>query len=314
MEYGYPEGSVFHDRRTNRWYLAPDFVQSGGLWSLAPAPGESGTYVCLYDAQGRSVARGKLSADLPLFLDGPDAVLRLDRIEIDGVLSLYIPSEPLVPGHAYALAPPDWEGSRPASPEQIATLPALGAGTLIATQSGEVPIDWLRPGDMIHTRDHGYQPLLWLGQHVMPRLSPPECRPIQLAPDQFGEAQPAQAMTLSPDCPILLAGYELELWFGEREMFAHAGDLTVPPKPATGPQVLYTLLFDAPEIVLAGQLWVGSVHADAAYLALLPDGIRHTIAAQVIESHRTAARGVLADWETALFTQDGIRSEASFAA
>ena len=119
MEYGYPASSVFHDRRTNRWYLAPDFDLSGGMWSLASEPGESRANVCLYDSQGRDIARGELSADLPLFLDGPEAIIRLDRIEIDGALSLYIPSEALVPGHAYALAPPDWEGSRPASPAHL---------------------------------------------------------------------------------------------------------------------------------------------------------------------------------------------------
>lgn len=68
-------------------------------------------------------------------------------------------------------------------------IPCFTAGTLIKTMRGEVPVEFLRPGDMVITRDNGPQELLWSG---MRRLNAreldaaPHLRPIWLAPGDFG--------------------------------------------------------------------------------------------------------------------------------
>ena len=68
-------------------------------------------------------------------------------------------------------------------------IPCFTTGTLIKTLRGEVPVEFLRPGDMVITRDNGPQELLWSG---MRRLSArdldaaPHLRPIWLAPGAFG--------------------------------------------------------------------------------------------------------------------------------
>ena len=43
-----------------------------------------------------------------------------------------------------------------------AGIPCFTSGTLILTPQGERPIESLRPGDLVCTRDNGPQPLLWM--------------------------------------------------------------------------------------------------------------------------------------------------------
>lgn len=189
MEYGYPANAVQQDPGTHFWRLVDGFDPDTGFWRIeAGSPGT--TEVILRDCGGGERARGTLGADLPLLLAGADGVIRLDRVEIDGELAMYVPSDALIPGETYPLAEPDWSAGRIASPEEIAALPACGPGTMIATEAGDLPIDWLRPGDKVLTRDHGYQPLLWLDQHVLPRLAPDICRPVPVLAGMFGPERP----------------------------------------------------------------------------------------------------------------------------
>lgn len=51
----------------------------------------------------------------------------------------------------------------PAAPEFQCAFNALAHGSLIATTEGEVAIEDLRPGMMVITREHGAQPVLWIG-------------------------------------------------------------------------------------------------------------------------------------------------------
>ncbi len=51
----------------------------------------------------------------------------------------------------------------------INSVPCFVAGTLIRTPDGDVPIESLRPGDLVLTLDDGPQPLRWVGSRVVPR-------------------------------------------------------------------------------------------------------------------------------------------------
>jgi len=311
MQFGYPATVLNFDRDHGLWSLDHDFDAATMLWQITS--GEAGAE--LRDALGALLAQGVITADIPLLLEKPGGgTLRLDRIEIDGVLCLYLPSEPLEPGIDYVEARAQPHASRAAGPEEIAHLSALGTGTMIATDLGPQPIDWLRPGDRVLTRDNGYQPLLWLGQHTMPRRAPPETRPLHLETACFGEALPERAVLLTPATGILLAGHELELWFGESEMFAWARHAAPEAIASPGRQQLYSLLFEAPEVILAEGMWVASVQASAAYLAFLPDRVRAALAPRLAQAHREAARGWLADWEVAMFRRERIAHSRRIAA
>lgn len=311
MEYGYPVDAIAFDRGRGAWVLEDGFDPETQLWSVETVEGETR----ISDGLGRPVMTGQMTADIPLLLERPGGgTIRLDRIEIDGRLALYLPSEGMLPGHDYRAASLISSGARAASPEEIAALPCLGTGTMIATDEGPQPIDWLRPGDRILTRDNGYQPLLWLGNHVMPRRSPATTRPLIVPADCFGPAQPERPIVASPGQGVLLAGHELELWFAESEMFASLRDVAAEANPLEGRQTLYSLLFATPEVVLAEGLWVGSVQADANVIAQLPDRVRAALAPRLAEGHREAARGWLEPWEVAMFARARSARKERFAA
>lgn len=297
MQVGYPVSALSLDAQRGVWSLSPDFDPGTMMWHLVQ--GEDGAE--LRDALGRTITRGTAAADLPQLLCSLDGrVLRLERIDIDGLPCLFVASEPLVPGADYAVLPQPTTAGRAAGPEEIARLPALGPGTMIATADGPQPIDWLRPGDMILTRDNGLKPLVWLGHHVMPLRAPTTSRPLRIAAAAFGPTHPEHETIASPGLGILLAGAELKFWFTEGEMFGRLAEICTAPH-AEGRQSLYTLLFEAPEIVLANGIWVGSVQFDAAYAALLPAELRANLRPHLTAAHAQPARSWLERWEVEMF-------------
>jgi hypothetical protein len=311
MDYGYPVSFLDFDADRGIWSLDHDFDTATMCWQIV----EGADGAELRDTMGRLVLQGTMTADVPLVLEKPEGgTLRLDRIEISGVLCLYLAAEPLLSGVDYREVEPFALPARAASPEEIAALPCLGGGTMLATAEGPMPIDWLRPGDRVLTRDNGYQPLLWVGQHTMPRRAPTVTRPLLLAADCFGAALPERDVLLSPGTGVLLAGHELELWFGESEMFACARHADPGATAGGGSQKLYSLLLAAPEVVLAEGMWVSSVHADAAYLSLLPDRIRGAVGPQLQADHAEPVRAWLEDWEVAMFRRERLARARRLAA
>lgn len=297
MQVGYPVSALSFDPQRKVWSLAPDFDPGTMLWRLVQT--EDGAE--LRDALDRPITSGIASSELPLLLRAASGrMLRLERIDIDGQPCLFIASEPLASGADYAELPHPATAGRAAGPEEIARLPALGPGTMIATADGPQAIDWLRPGDEILTRDHGLRPLVWLGHHVMPLRAPAVSRPLRISAAAFGPTHPEHETIASPGLGILLAGPELKFWFTEGEMFGRVAEICTAPR-LEGRQSLYTLLFDAPEIVLANGIWVSSVQLDAAYAALLPAELRMTLRPRLAEAHAEAARSWLERWEVEMF-------------
>lgn len=80
----------------------------------------------------------------------------------------------------------------------------FAAGTLIATKTGEVPVEALRPGDMVWTLDNGFQPLAWSAmRHLGPDAlaAAPQARPVRIAAGAFGNDRP---LVVSPQHGLLL--------------------------------------------------------------------------------------------------------------
>lgn len=81
-------------------------------------------------------------------------------------------------------------------------------GTDIATLHGPVPVDLLRPGDLVCTVDNGPQPLIWIGNRIAAGVGPGT--PVKVAAGVLGNARPLllsqqhrvlipQALGLGPD-------------------------------------------------------------------------------------------------------------------
>ncbi|MDF1619150.1 Hint domain-containing protein [Pseudothioclava nitratireducens] len=310
MDRGYPATAITHDRAARAWRLDAGFDTVDGMWRIVDA----GATARVLDAGGGCVYEGVISADLPVLLSCGEQELRLEPLEIDGHTVLYLASAPMQPGQSYLEQPLKLTGGRHPAPEELANLPAFGAGTMIATDQGEMPVDWLRPGDMILTRDNGYQPLLWLGQHMMPRRAASDARPRRVRFDQFGAGQPARDLVATPGTGLLLAGPELDLWFGESEMLARFDTLPNCDDRADGAQPLYSLVFDQPDIILAEGLWVSTVHVDPDFISLLPDGVRGVLGPRLAAPHTQPARAWMAAWEVGMLARERKARRARLAA
>ncbi len=160
------------------------------------------------------------------------------------------------------------------------------AGTRIMTGRGAVPVEDLRAGDLVVTRDHGIQPLRWVGTR---RLSTaelqarPELQPVRIGAGALGEAGPDRSMMLSPQHRVLLEGARAEMYFGESEVLVPAKHLlglaevtrTLPPGGVT----YVHILFDRHEIVLSDGLWTESFQPAERTLSALDRAAR----AEVLE-------------------------------
>ena len=93
-------------------------------------------------------------------------------------------------------------------------------GTRILTETGYRPVEGLRPGDRLMTRDGGLQPLRWIGARRT--LAAGQAAPIRIAPHVLGGKRP---LLVSPQHRMLLAGYEAQLLFGAEEVLASARHL-----------------------------------------------------------------------------------------
>ncbi len=87
-------------------------------------------------------------------------------------------------------------------------MPCFTTGTLIETAEGELPIEELRPGMLIETRDSGLQPLRWIGIRAMggrALLDSPHLRPVFVNKGAFGNGLPTQDTMVSPNTRLPVA-------------------------------------------------------------------------------------------------------------
>lgn len=115
------------------------------------------------------------------------------------------------------------------------TLPlTLMPGTLIATAEGEVPIEDIGQGDLVLTRDHGYQPVFWAGKLSCSlagaaALQPCRKPPILIRAGSLGSNGPDRDLMVAQGHHLLFSGYRAELLFGEYEVLVAAEDLLACP-------------------------------------------------------------------------------------
>jgi hypothetical protein len=122
-------------------------------------------------------------------------------------------------------------------------------GTRIKTDRGEVAIEELAVGDLVHTMDHGLQPIRWIGSRSVPAQG--RLAPVRIAAGTLGNARD---LLVSPQHRILLTGWKAELRLGEAEVLAAAAmlvnDSTI-RREAGGTVEYFHVLFDSHEIVWA---------------------------------------------------------------
>lgn len=151
---------------------------------------------------------------------------------------------------------------------------------LILTPRGTVPIATLKAGDLVMTRDHGAQPIRWIGGTTLSKEQLEErenLRPYRIKADCFGPGMPFRALTVSPQHRILAGGPLVEKLLGEAETLIAAKHLEklrglrqLKPKEA----VTYRhILFDRHEIIYANGLPTESLLIGAEAYRKLPKAL-----------------------------------------
>ncbi|QDC10390.1 Hint domain-containing protein [Oceanicola sp. D3] len=100
----------------------------------------------------------------------------------------------------------------------------FGFGTRIATEDGPVPVERLRAGQRVLTHDNGAQPVMWMGQSLVPGRD--DAAPVRFAAGAFGNPSP---LILSQQHRVLMADPLAELHFGAPEVFVPARALAGVP-------------------------------------------------------------------------------------
>ncbi|WP_299408306.1 Hint domain-containing protein [uncultured Roseobacter sp.] len=186
---------------------------------------------------GTPVSSGLIYGEQYAVLQAPDgSYVTIDRIEIDGVKMGYVPSEPLQPGVSYSyvggrdidnlLGGPDGDDTRQTyAAYEADSVPCFGPGTMIQTQEGEIPVEWLETSDMVLTRDHGYQPILWIGRTRIPYshfIKNPDDRPLCIPAGSLSTNIPTHDLHVTGDHRVLLTSTGAELLYFESEVLAPA--------------------------------------------------------------------------------------------
>ena len=140
-------------------------------------------------------------------------------------------------------------------------IPCFTPGTRIATPSGERPVEELRSGDRVHTRDNGIQTIVWAGCKTVSRASlavTPDLRPVRIKAGALGNGLPERDMLVSPNHRMLIVSERAELYFEQSEVLVAAKHLTARAgiKVVNVPGITYVhFMFANHEVVLADGAW-----------------------------------------------------------
>jgi len=150
-------------------------------------------------------------------------------------------------------------------------------GTEITTQTGNRPIEEIMVGDLVLTRDRGFQPVRWTGSRSVAAVG--NFAPVLIRKDALGNTQD---LRVSQQHRMLLRGWQAEMVMGEPEILIPArhlvNDDTITIE--TGGQVEYFhLLLDQHELVYASGIASESFHPGATSWTTLDEETRAEIIA-----------------------------------
>lgn len=140
-------------------------------------------------------------------------------------------------------------------------------GARLRAQAGDVPVEQLRVGDLVMTKDRGLQPIRWIGRRFVNAgklASSPELSPVRISQDSLGAGLPKHDIVVSPQHRMLIDGPSVELYYGLSEALIPAAALVGRPgitieKPELGTEYIH-LLFDRHEVLFCEGAETESFH------------------------------------------------------
>ncbi len=143
-------------------------------------------------------------------------------------------------------------------------IPCFTPGTLIATPRGEVPVESLRAGDRVITRDNGLQEIRWVGARALSWTelhSAAHLKPVLVRQGALGNGLPERDMLVSPNHRLLVANDRTALYFDEHEVLVAAKHLLAGQGVQTVDSMGTTYIHfmcDRHEVVLSNGAWTES--------------------------------------------------------
>lgn len=145
---------------------------------------------------------------------------------------------------------------------QIAqVIPCFTPGTRIATPKGEKPVENLKIGDRVVTRDNGIRHITWAGQKTMQMQDlqiSATMRPVLIRAGALGQGLPERDMIVSPNHRVLVVSDKAKRHFSESEVLIAAKHLTRMKgvTPIDLPTATYIhFMCETHEIVLSDGAW-----------------------------------------------------------
>ncbi len=171
-------------------------------------------------------------------------------------------------------------------------------GTRILTEQGEVAVEDLAAGDRVMTRDHGAQPIRWIGSRRVAAQG--RFAPVVIDAGALGNSR---ELVVSPAHRMLIEDWRADAMFGTREVLASARHLTRMDginRREGGEIEYFHILFDTHEIIYAEGAPSESFHLTATAADALTADVRNEILALFPELGETSpARPAVTDGELA---------------
>ncbi|MTH33896.1 hemolysin [Paracoccus limosus] len=173
-------------------------------------------------------------------------------------------------------------------------------GTLILTPDGPRPVETLRPGGLVRTRDHGAQRIRWVSVMelgVQGLAQRPHLRPIRIAAGALGDATPAEDLLVSPRQRVVVRSNVARNLFGLDEVLIAASHLLGLPgitQDEEAERVGYVhVLLDHHELVLANGAWTETFYTEIEAMTSLHPTERREVLALFPELHGDPVRRII---------------------
>jgi Ca2+-binding RTX toxin-like protein len=156
---------------------------------------------------------------------------------------------------------------------EIENIICFTPGARLLTPKGERAVETLRIGDMVITRDHGPQPIRWIGSRTVAGVD--RFAPISIAAHVLDGA--TRPLLVSPQHRFLFTGYKAQLLFGSDEVLVAAKHLLDGRDVVACERAAVTyihVMFDQHEMIYADGAATESFHAGDVGLSAISDQAR----------------------------------------
>lgn len=259
---------LYELRRNARSYRLSLVAESDGHFSIHPETD-----------LGRDGAAVHLDCCLTLMSANGQTTEMLILVEVDGkgnVAEVYaLPLAPITPRTGYALVGIDRACARQKFAEVACV--SFTRGTHITLASGaQKPVEELKVGDKILTRDDGIQELRWIGQSTARAVG--EFAPIRI---RAGALHNENDLLVSPDHRLFIYQRSDKLGAGRSEVLIRARHLVnggSVVREEGGFVDYFQLLFDAHQIIYAEGIAAETLLVDTRTRDVLPQDVSNALA------------------------------------